>query len=111
MRALAAFPALMLLAACNQTTAPQAAPKPNSSPVPFVTPSTFSMPNGSGCSGEISRFRAIQDNELETGNVGQKVYDQIRVELRQPESLCASGNDAGARSALAGIKARHGYPG
>jgi hypothetical protein len=98
------------LSACTQTAAPPATPAQRTS-ASFVTPASFRLPEGQGCSGEIARFRAVQENDLETGHVNQSVYTRIRGEVDQAASLCAAGNDAGARSALAGVKRRHGYPG
>jgi hypothetical protein len=98
------------LTACTQTAAPPTATVQRTSSS-FVTPSTFRLPEGQGCSGEIARFRAVQDNDLETGHVNQSVYTRIKGEVDQAASLCAAGNDAGARGALAAVKKRHGYPG
>jgi hypothetical protein len=104
--------ALLLLSACNQSSAPpptavQARPQSGS----LVTPSDFKLPEGQGCAGDIARFRAVQDNDLATGHVSQSVYDRIRAEIDQAAALCAAGNDAAARGALAGTKRRFGYPG
>jgi len=104
-RLILALPVLLALAACNQTAPPSQPASSNS----FVTSPSFKLPAGSGCGGDISRFRAIIDNDLETGNVGEGVHKSMVAELRQPESLCAAGNEAGARSALAAVKTRHGY--
>jgi len=97
-----------VLAACTQTAAPPVPQAPAGAVL--VTPSNFRLPEGTGCSGDIARFRAIQANDLETGHVNRKVYDQIAGELNEAERLCASGNSAGASAAVRAIKARHGYP-
>lgn len=107
-------PALFLgLAACNQSAAPAppaaAAGQPQSASL--VTPAGFRLPEGAGCAGEIARFRAVQDNDLATGHVNRRVYDQIKGEIDGAAGACAAGNDAGARGQLAAIKRRHGYPG
>ena len=39
-----------------------------------VTPPSFQMPGGSGCAGEIARYRAVQDNDLAMGHVAKSVY-------------------------------------
>lgn len=99
------------LAACNQTRT--AAPPPPAAPqsASLVTPPGFRLPEGTGCSGEIARFRAVQDNDLATGHVNQRVYDQIKGEVDGAAATCAAGNDGAARGQLAAIKRRHGYPG
>jgi PBP1b-binding outer membrane lipoprotein LpoB len=106
MRAFLVLSAALLLAGCNQTTSPQAS-APERSPV--ATQSHVKLPAGAPCTGELERFRAIIDSDLETGNVGQKVHDSMISEMRQPESQCAAGNEGGSHAALASVKARHGY--
>lgn len=100
--------AALALAACNQTTPP--APPPGSAPL-GVTPSTFSMPQGAGCTGDVARWKAIQDNDLQTGHVSQKVYDAIAKEIAQAQTACAAGRDAEASALVAASRKRHGYPG
>lgn len=105
------FTLTLFLAACQHTTAqaPVAtAPQPTGS---NITPAGFRLPEGGGCANDIARFRAIQANDLETGHVNRKVYDQIAGELNQASSRCSAGNDGAARGSLAGIKRRYGYPG
>ncbi len=106
------LPFLLALAACNQTgpESPVAQPQAPQS-ASLVTPAGFRLPEGSGCSGDIARFRAVQENDLATGHVNRRVYDQIRGELDQAAAACAAGNDAGARAQVSAIKRRHGYPG
>jgi hypothetical protein len=102
------------LAACQQTggAGPEAAPagQPQGTGVSPVTPSTFRLPEGSGCSGEIARFRAVMDNDLATGHVNRSVYDRIIGELNGASSQCAAGNSGGALASLRATKSRHGYP-
>lgn len=97
----------LLLAACTQTSAPE----PVASTAPrLVTPSSFRLPEGSGCAGEIARFKAVQANDLDTGHVNRGVHEAIAKDVAQAEALCAGGNDAGARASLRATKARYGYP-
>lgn len=105
------FAAALLLAGCNQSTQPAAAPTTGTPAVSSnVTPSSFRMPDGAGCTGSVNRFRAIMNNDLETGHVGKAVYDQITKDIDAAAALCAAGNDAGARSAITASRKRHGYP-
>jgi hypothetical protein len=101
---------LLALAACNQS-APAPEPPRERTSASFVTPQGFRLPEGAGCSGEIARFRAVQDNDLATGHVNQSVYNRIKVEVDQAAAACAAGNDGGARGMLAATKRRFGYPG
>jgi PBP1b-binding outer membrane lipoprotein LpoB len=108
--AAAAFAAL-LLAGCNSSGAPPvaAAPPPAAASI-SVTPSNFVMPAGSGCAGEIARYRAIQDNDLAMGHVAKSVYNQIKGEIAGAEQACAAGKDAEARAMIIASRKRHGYP-
>lgn len=106
-----AFVALAL-AGCNQSTQPSAAPASGGTPAVAsnVTPSTFQMPQGAGCTGSVNRFRAIMDNDLATGHVGKSVHERIIKDIDAAAAMCASGNDAGARAAIAASRSRNGYP-
>jgi hypothetical protein len=75
-----------------------------------VTPPSFSMPGGSGCSGEIARYRAVQDNDLAMGHVAKSVYAQIKREIEAAEKVCGAGQDAKATAMIHASQARHGYP-
>jgi len=102
--ALAAF----ALAACNA-----AAPPAASAPAPAsikVTPPGFQLPQGGSCSGEIARYRAIQDNDLAMGHVAQSVYDEIKREIAAADSACSAGRDGEARAMVMASRGRHGYP-
>lgn len=99
--------AVLLLAACNTVAAPPA-PPPGQSPS-GVTPSTFSMPAGTGCAGEAARFQAIIDNDLATGHTTKSVHDQVSAEISQARAACAGGDEAGANRRIAATKARFGY--
>jgi hypothetical protein len=111
MRIVIAVVALAGLSACNQTQTSAPAPPAAPQQASLVTPRDFRLPEGTGCSGEIARFRAVQENDLATGHVNRRVYDQIKGEADGAAATCAAGNDAGARGQLAAIKRRHGYPG
>ena len=83
-----AIPALFCafaLAACNSSAPPPAFSAPPqrvaTGAPPGVTPSSFRLPEGAGCSGDIARWQAIQSNDLQTGHVNQTVYDQIQGEI------------------------------
>jgi uncharacterized lipoprotein YajG len=101
--------AALLLAGCNtaQPAATATAPAPASA---VVTPSTFVMPSGSGCAGDIARYRAIQDNDLAMGHVAQSVYNQIKGEIAAAEKACATGHDREASDMILTSRRRHGYP-
>jgi hypothetical protein len=90
------------LAGCNQTTSPA----PSSA---TVTPSSFRMPEGSGCKGEVDRYRAVMDNDLAMGHVNQSVHSRVVREIDQAASACAAGRDAEAVRMINSAKSRYGY--
>jgi hypothetical protein len=103
--------AALLLAGCNSAGPPPVASAPPPAPASIdVTPSNFVMPAGSGCAGDIARYRAIQDNDLAMGHVAKSVYNQIKGEIGQAEQACAAGRDGEARAMIMASRKRHGYP-
>ena len=75
-----------------------------------ITPPDFQMPGGSGCTGEIARYRAVQDNDLAMGHVGKSVYAQIQREIAAAEKVCQAGQEAKATQMIRASQAKHGYP-
>ena len=74
-----------------------------------MTPQDFQMPSGSGCAGEIARYRAVQDNDLAMGHVGKSVYAQIQREIAAAEKACQAGQEAQATTMIRASQAKHGY--
>jgi hypothetical protein len=91
-----------ILAACNQTTSPTPAST-------NVTPSGFRMPGGTGCHGEVDRYRAVMDNDLAMGHVNQSVHARVAREIDQAAAACAAGRDAEAVRMINATKSRYGY--
>lgn len=98
----------LFLAAC-QTAGPPPAPSPENAPT-GVTPSTFRMPSGGGCSGEVERFQAIIDNDLQTGHTTKSVHDRVSAEIARARTACSAGNEGGAVSQIRATRAKFGYP-
>jgi hypothetical protein len=100
----------LALAGCNASApAPQAeSPQVARS---SITPPDFKLPEGSGCSADIARWQAIQQNDLNMGHVSQPVYNEIQREIASAAAACSAGRDGEARSMVAASKHRHGYPG
>ena len=94
------------LAACNATDGDGMAPTPAAATAP---PSSFGLPPGAPCSGEIGRYDAVVKDDLRTGNVDQKVYDQIQRELARATAACGAGKGSEAHALVAASKSRHGY--
>jgi hypothetical protein len=89
-----------LAAGCNSPTPP---------PPPIAAPAA-PLPEGSGCSPSIARYRAVQENDLAMGHVNKSVYAQIQKEIADAQSACVLGEEAKAQSLLRASKSRHGYP-
>lgn len=106
------FPTLALagfaLAAC-QSAGPPPAPSPQSAPT-GVTPNTFHMPTGGGCSGEVERFQAIIDNDLQTGHTTKGVHGRVSADIARARTTCSAGNEGGAISQIRATRAKFGYP-
>jgi hypothetical protein len=77
---------------------------------PGVSPEGFKLPDGKGCSADIARWKAIQDNDLNTGHVSQTVYDRIQGDIAKASEACQAGRDAEASSLVRQSRVRNGYP-
>jgi hypothetical protein len=97
------------LAACNSTSTAAPPAPPPSQAAPGVTPSTFALPSGGGCAGEVARFQAVMDNDIATGHTTRGVYDRVSAEIAQARATCSAGNEGGAIAQINGTKARFGY--
>lgn len=102
----------LTLAACTSTGGGSAvappAPPPSSAPV-GVTPSTFSLPSGTGCAGEVARFQAVMDNDLATGHTTKGVHERVSGEIAQARATCSAGNEGAAVAQVNATKAKFGY--
>ncbi len=102
----------LALAACKANSPqPQVQAPPPPARANGVTPAGFQLPEGSGCSADISRWQAIQQNDLQTGHVNKAVYDQIQSETAAAAAACQAGRGAEASAMVRASRARHGYPG
>lgn len=94
------------LAGCNETGGAGAAPVTSAA---AVAPSAFGLPPNAPCSAEIGRYQAVVKDDLATGNLDRKVFDQIQGELARAASACSAGKGGEAHALVASSKARHGY--
>ena len=113
MRAIAlSFAALTFALGACQTASVTTPPAPSPEQAATgVTPNTFRMPSGSGCSGEVERFQAVMDNDLATGHTTKGVHTRVSAEISTARTTCAAGNEGGAIGQIRATKARFGYPG
>ena len=94
------------LAGCNGTSGGDVVPTTGAATAPT---SGFGLPPGAPCSGEIGRYDAVVKDDLRTGNVEQKVYDQIQRELARAAAACTAGKGGEAHAIIASSKGKHGY--
>ena len=94
-----------LLAGCMET----GMPTPVTAASAPVAGTGLRLPPGAPCSGEIGRFQAVVKDDLETGNVEQRVYDQIQGDLGRAAAACSAGRGGESHAIIAATKARHGY--
>jgi hypothetical protein len=99
------------MTACQQTTAPTIVQQPLKTPEPVsgITPSSFRLPEGTGCTGDVARYRAVMDNDLATGHVYKGVYARVITEIDQADSACRAGRDAEASGMIHTTKIKFGY--
>lgn len=103
----------LLAAACTQTSEPAnppARPQAGTLAAVGVTSPEFRLPEGAGCTGQISRFRAIMRNDLETGHTTDGVFKAVNAELDAASSVCAAGRDGEATRMVRATRAKFGYP-
>ena len=107
--ALPAVLAALLLAGCNSAGPAPSAAVPAANSI-SVAPSNFQMPQGSGCAGEVARYRAVQDDDLAMGQIARSVYNQIRAEIAAAAQACSARRDEESRAMILASRKRHGYP-
>ena len=118
---LLAAAAAMTLSGCNGGSKPEPAARASTPAAPAaatyrnvpagVTPSSFRMPSGGGCKGDVARWAAIQDNDLKSGHVSPSVYKKIQAEITEARAACDAGQGAKASALVRASRVRHGYPG
>lgn len=106
----AAWVAAALLPLLGPAAIAQQDPDRSYATQPF-TPKDFKMPDGEGCAGDVARWRAVQDNDYASGNIGLKIYHQIAGEIERADVACRAGRDAEASRLVHDSRRRHGYPG
>lgn len=95
------------LGGCNETTG---GPGPIvSAPSGPIGPAAYRLPPGAACTTEITRFQSLIRSDLETGNLEQKVYDEIQRDLTRAAGACEAGRGAEAHAIVTSTRVKHGY--
>lgn len=103
---LAALGAAVALAGCNETVGGAMAGPVASAP---GVAASLRLPPGAPCTREIDHYETIVKADLDTGNVEQKVYDQIQKDVSRAAAACSAGKGGEAQTILSSSKTRHGY--
>ncbi len=96
---------VLLLCGCNEAQPVASAPPPPPSPAAKFA----NLPAGAACSQKIHRYQSVLADDLSTGDVEQKVYDQIEQELGQAAADCMDGLGREALQLVHASEVRHGY--
>lgn len=102
--AAAGLASALALAGCNETGG-----MPGPSAASPIAVSSFNLPPGAACTKEIGAYQTVTKSDLDTGNLEQKVYDQIQHELARAATACSAGKGGEAHSIVATSKSKHGY--
>ena len=93
----------LALAGCNAAAPPAAAPG--------APPQAAALPAAGGtCQAHIARYRAVQEQDIATGNIAAGVYAQVKAETDAAAEQCAAGRQAQAEAMIRASEAKHGYP-
>ncbi len=96
--------AALMLCGCNQTQPVASAPPLRPAPAKFAD-----LPAGTACAAKINRYQSVLGADEATGNVAQKVYNQVENELVEAAAACAAGRGNDALSLVHDSEVRHGY--
>ena len=96
----------LLLCGCNEAQPVASVPPPQPAP---AAARFANLPAGALCTEKIHRYQSVLAADLSTGNVEQKVYDQIERELAQAAAACSDGLGRQAVGLVHASEVRHGY--
>jgi hypothetical protein len=99
--------AALALGGCYQAAGPSA-PVATAPQTP-APPNWPKLPDGAGCTKELTHYQTVLDADVGTGNVNRSVYDAIETELVPAANACAAGKDGEALAMIRSAKLKHGY--
>lgn len=83
--------------------------KPVAATPAIATPSWPQLPPAAACTDKLNSYQKVLTADVTTGNLSQKVYDQIEADLARAASACAAGRDGEALGIIRATKEKHGY--
>ncbi len=67
------------------------------------------LPPTAACTDKLNTYQKVLTSDVTTGNLNQKVYDEIESDLSRAASACAAGKDGEALNIIHATKEKHGY--
>jgi hypothetical protein len=97
------------LGACNQSAEPYGSAPAAASPSTRAAPVWPDLPQTAACTDKLNSYQKVLTADVTTGNLNQKVYDEIEADLSRAANACAAGKDGEALSIIHATKEKHGY--
>jgi hypothetical protein len=78
-------------------------------PSGIATPVWPDLPPAAACTDKLNTYQKVLTGDVTTGNLNQKVYDEIEADLSRAATACAAGKDGEALGIIHATKEKHGY--
>ncbi|MGO9673429.1 MAG: hypothetical protein ACLPSF_04545 [Methylocella sp.] len=104
---LAVVGAAAALCGCYQSQ-PYAGPVA-AAPSGITAPAWPDLPPAAACTDKLNSYQKVLTADVTTGNLNEKVYDQIEADLSRAANACAAGKDGEALGIIHATKEKHGY--
>jgi hypothetical protein len=75
----------------------------------IATPVWPDLPPAAACTDKLNSYQKVLTSDVTTGNLNQKVYNEIEADLSRAASACAAGKDGEALGIIHATKEKHGY--
>ena len=95
------------LCGCYQSQ-PYSAPVA-AAPSGIAAPVWPDLPPAAACTDKLNSYQKVLTSDVTTGNLNQKVYNEIEADLSRAASACAAGKDGEALGIIHATKEKHGY--
>jgi hypothetical protein len=96
------------LCACNQSAQPYEAPVA-AAPSTRAAPAWPELPAAAACTDKLNSYQKVLTADVTTGNLNEKVYNEIEADLSRAANACAAGKDGEALGIIHATKEKHGY--
>jgi hypothetical protein len=96
------------LCACNQSAQPYETPVA-AAPSTRAAPAWPELPPAAACTDKLNSYQKVLTADVTTGNLNEKVYNEIEADLSRAANACAAGKDGEALGIIHATKEKHGY--